>query len=54
MRHEPHISETVFQPFRALPPLALTGLRAGQVLGYSVVVMFLGFVVASLRVTLLA
>ncbi|WP_017598044.1 short-chain fatty acid transporter [Nocardiopsis lucentensis] len=41
------------QPFWALPLLALTRLRAGSVLGYSAVVMFFGFVVASLCITFL-
>lgn len=41
------------QPFWALPLLALTKLRAGQVLGYSAVVMIFGLVVASLCITFL-
>lgn len=41
------------QPFWALPLLALTKLRAGQVLGYSAVVMLFALVVASLCITFL-
>ncbi|KIH99944.1 serine--pyruvate aminotransferase [Streptomonospora alba] len=41
------------QPFWALPLLALTRLRAGQVLGYTAVVMLFGLVVASLCITFL-
>lgn len=41
------------QPFWALPLLALTKLRAGQVLGYSSVVMFFGLMVASVCITFL-
>ncbi|GAB3687567.1 short-chain fatty acid transporter [Nocardiopsis oceani] len=41
------------QPFWALPLLALTKLRAGQILGYSAVVMLFGILVASLCITFL-
>ncbi len=41
------------QPFWALPLLALTRLRAGQVLGYSAVVMVFGIIVAGLCITFL-
>ncbi|MBB4930999.1 short-chain fatty acids transporter [Lipingzhangella halophila] len=41
------------QPFWALPLLALTRLRAGQVLGYSAVVMVFAIVVAGLSITFL-
>jgi short-chain fatty acids transporter len=41
------------QPFWALPLLALTKLRAGQVLGYTAVVMLFAFVVAALSLTFL-
>jgi short-chain fatty acids transporter len=42
------------QPFWALPLLALTRLRAGQVLGYTAVVMLFAFVVAGLSITFLS
>lgn len=42
------------QPFWALPLLALTRLRAGQVLGYTAVVMLFAFVVAALCITFLS
>lgn len=41
------------QPFWALPLLALTKLRAGQVLGYTAAVMLFAFVVAGLCITFL-
>ncbi|GAA3754947.1 short-chain fatty acids transporter [Spinactinospora alkalitolerans] len=41
------------QPFWALPLLALTRLRAGQVLGYSSVVMLFGIAAAGLSITFL-
>ncbi|MYR33647.1 TIGR00366 family protein [Nocardiopsis alba] len=41
------------QPFWALPLLALARLRAGQVLGYTAVVMIFAIVVASLCITFL-
>jgi short-chain fatty acids transporter len=42
------------QPFWALPLLALTRLRAGQVLGYTAVVMLFAFAVAALCITFLS
>ncbi|WP_046468544.1 short-chain fatty acid transporter [Allosalinactinospora lopnorensis] len=41
------------QPFWALPLLALTRLRAGQVLGYSAVVMVFAIAIAGLSITFL-
>jgi short-chain fatty acids transporter len=42
------------QPFWALPLLALTRLRAGQVLGYTAVIMLFAFAVAALSITFLS
>jgi short-chain fatty acids transporter len=43
----------MIQPFWALPLLGITGLRAGQVLGYTAVVMVAAFVIAALAITFL-
>ncbi len=43
----------MIQPFWALPLLGITGLRAGQVLGYTAVVMVVAFMVAALAITFL-
>jgi short-chain fatty acids transporter len=44
----------MIQPFWALPLLGITGLRAGEVLGYTAALMIVIFVVASLSITFLA
>jgi short-chain fatty acids transporter len=43
----------MIQPFWALPLLAITGLRAGQVLGYTAVTMLLAFGAAAAAITFL-
>lgn len=43
----------MIQPFWALPLLGITGLRAGEVLGYTAVVMVVAFVVMALSITFL-
>jgi short-chain fatty acids transporter len=43
----------MIQPFWALPLLGITGLRAGQVLGYTAVTMLLAFVAAAAAITFL-
>jgi short-chain fatty acids transporter len=43
----------MIQPFWALPLLGITGLRAGQVLGYTAAVMMVAFVLAALVLLLL-
>ena len=43
----------MIQPFWALPLLGMTGLRAGQILGYTAVVMLAAFVVMSVGLVLL-
>jgi short-chain fatty acids transporter len=43
----------MIQPFWALPLLGITGLRAGQVLGYTAIVMVLAFAAAAAAITLL-
>jgi short-chain fatty acids transporter len=44
----------MIQPFWALPLLGITGLRAGQVLGYTAAVMIAAFAVAGLCITFLS
>jgi short-chain fatty acids transporter len=41
----------MIQPFWALPLLGITGLRAGQVLGYTAVLMIVAFVAAAAAIT---
>ena len=43
----------MIQPFWAIPLLGLTGLRAGQILGYTAVVMLVAFVVMSVGLVFL-
>ena len=43
----------MIQPFWALPLLGITGLRAGQVLGYTAVLMLLAFAAAAAAITVL-
>jgi short-chain fatty acids transporter len=41
----------MIQPFWALPLLGITGLRAGQVLGYTGAVMVVAYVIAAVALT---
>jgi short-chain fatty acids transporter len=43
----------MIQPFWALPLLGITGLRPGQILGYTAVLMMLAFGAAAVAITLL-
>jgi short-chain fatty acids transporter len=43
----------LFQPFWALALLGLTGLKAGQIMGYAMTVMLIGFVFFAIALAVL-